>query len=52
MLLECTSISPPPFFVSSFHVDCPQAGYIYLEYGVNLCELASDATYVTGAVAV
>jgi len=29
-----------------------QAGYIYLAYGKNMCDLASDATYVTGAVAV
>ena len=29
-----------------------QAGYIYLKYGVNLCQLASDATYAKGAKAV
>lgn len=45
-----TSSSTPYWIVrNSWGVTWGEAGYIYLEYGKNLCELASDATYVVGA---
>jgi hypothetical protein len=48
-----TSASTPYWIVrNSWGVTWGEAGYIYLEYGKNLCDLASDATYVTGTYSV
>lgn len=37
---------------NSWGVTWGQAGYIYLEYGKNMCNLASDATVVKGCAIV
>jgi C1A family cysteine protease len=44
-----TAASTPYWIVrNSWGVTWGQAGYIYLEYGKNLCNLASDATITSG----
>jgi C1A family cysteine protease len=50
--LDTTSATSPYWIVrNSWGVTWGNAGYIYLAYGKNTCNLASDATYVTGATA-
>ena len=49
--LDTAAATPYWIVRNSWGTTWGQAGYIYLEYGVNLCNLASDATYVTGAQA-
>lgn len=48
-----TATAGTPYWIvrNSWGVTWGNAGYIYLEYGANMCDIASDATYVTGAVA-
>jgi C1A family cysteine protease len=50
--LDTTGDTPYWIVRNSWGTNWGYEGYIYMEYGVNLCEIASDATYVTGAVAV
>jgi len=48
-----TAAATPYWIVrNSWGTSWGNAGYIYLEYGQNMCDLASDATYANGAKAV
>jgi C1A family cysteine protease len=48
-----TAASTPYWIVrNSWGTTWGESGYIYLEYGDNTCQVASDATYATGAAAI